>query len=147
MPGEPLPKARTTQRGKWLDSKARASLEYQQKVAQYARLIWRVPSFPDKTPVEIKCVFFRRTLRAADRDNLVKSIQDGLERAGIVRKDHWIIRGSDLVVRPSDDPHVRVFLCEADPSGPILPLVGESSGLALKAHKKWLELTAKLSRG
>ena len=143
VPGEPIPKARTTQRAKWIDPKVRRSLQYQDKVAQYARLIWRVPPFPPETFVEIKCFFYRKDYHAVDRDNLVKSVQDGIERAGIVRRDDKIIRGSDVLVQRVKNPHTKVFLCESDPSGSLLALIGEDPAEALSACRAFDRLTAK----
>lgn len=146
VPGEPIPKARTTQRAKWLDPKVRRSLGYQDKVAQCARLIWRVPPFAPDAAVEIKCFFYRKDYHAVDRDNLVKSIQDGIERAGIVRRDDRIIRGSDVLVTRARHPHAKVFLCEASPQGSLLSFLGEppaSSAAALAAGRALRRLTAR----
>ena len=143
VPGEPIPKARTTQRGKWLDPKVKRSLEYQEKVAQCARLIWRVPSFPPAAPVEIKCFFYRKDYHAVDRDNLVKAVQDGIERAGIVRRDDRIVRGSDFLMTRVKSPHAKVFLCEASPEGSVLALLGEDSAAALAACRAFWRLTGK----
>lgn len=143
VPGEPIPKARTTQRGKWLDPKVRRSLAYQEKVAQCARLVWRVPSFPDDARLEIKCFFYRKDFHAVDRDNLVKSVQDGIERAGIVKRDSQIVRGIDLLTTRVERPHAKIFLCEASPKGSVLALLGEETGLALAAGRAFSRLTAK----
>ncbi|MBI4180135.1 RusA family crossover junction endodeoxyribonuclease [bacterium] len=143
VPGDPLPKARTTQRGKWLDAKARRSLAYQDKVAQCARLVWRVPAFPETADIEIKCFFYRKTRRVVDRDNLMKSIQDGLERAGVVRRDDRIVRGSDVLYTGCPRPHVKIFLCEASPGRSLLALLGEPPEDALAASRAFLRLTGK----
>lgn len=145
VPGDPLPKARTTQRGKWLDAKARRSLDYQNKVAQYARLVWRVPPFETNTPVEIKCFFYRKDNREVDRDNLVKSIQDGIQHAGIVRKDVSIIRGSDVLVKRVAQPHAKVFLCNAEPGGSLLALLGEDPTPALTACRAFRRIIHRLT--
>ncbi len=148
VPGEPIPKARTTQRGKWLDVKVRRSLDYQDKVAQYARLVWRVPAFAPKTAVEIKCFFYRKDFHAVDRDNLMKAVQDGIERSGIVRRDDAIVRGSDYLVTRFPTPHAKVFLCEADPAGSVLALIGEppsapASGVSRAFWRAFGRLTAR----
>lgn len=149
VPGEPIPKARTTQRAKWLDPKVRRSLEYQEKVAQCARLIWRVPTFPPRADIEIRCFFYRKDYHAVDRDNLVKSVQDGIERAGIVKRDERIIRGSDFLITRVKHPHAKVFLCEAAPDGSLLALLGdppESGAGALAACRAFWQLTAKRNK-
>lgn len=146
VPGEPIPKARTTQRGKWLDPKVRRSLDYQEKVAQCARLIWRVPPFPLDAAVEIKCFFYRQDYHAVDRDNLVKSIQDGIERAGIVRRDERIVRGSDFLTTRVKTPHAKIFLCESIPGGSLLALLGEDPKSAVAACDAFRRLTAKRPR-
>lgn len=143
VPGEPIPKARTTQRGKWLDPKVRRSLNYQETVAQCARLIWRVPPFPNDAKIEIKCFFYRKDYHAVDRDNLVKSVQDGLERGGIVSRDDRIIRGSDILLMRAAKPHTKIFLCEASPKGSVLALLGENPAEALAAGRAFKRLTAK----
>ncbi|OGH58381.1 MAG: hypothetical protein A3G34_13820 [Candidatus Lindowbacteria bacterium RIFCSPLOWO2_12_FULL_62_27] len=149
VPGEPIPKARTTQRAKWLDPKVRRSLAYQEKVAQCARLIWRVPAFDPAAALEIKCFFYRKDYHAVDRDNLVKSIQDGLERAGIVKRDERIVRGSDVLHARAPRPHAKVFLCEALPRGSLLALLGEpadSGDAARGAARAFVRLTEKRRR-
>lgn len=141
VPGEPIPKARTTQRAKWLDPKVRRSLDYQEKVAQCARLIWKVPSFPAAASIEIKCFFYRKDYHAVDRDNLVKSVQDGIERAGIVHRDDRIMRGSDFLMTRVKHPHTKVFLCEALPAGSLLALLGEDPTAAVAACRAFRRLT------
>lgn len=143
VPGEPIPKARTTQRGKWLDPKVRRSLDYQEKVAQCARLVWRVPPFPPDALVEIKCFFYRKDFHAVDRDNLVKAVQDGIERAGIVKRDDRIIRGSDHLMTRVKVPHTKIFLCESAAEGSLLALLGENPASALAACKALRRLTVK----
>ena len=143
VPGEPIPKARTTQRAKWLDPKVRRSLAYQEKVAQCARLIWRIPPFPVSAAVEIKCFFYRKDYHSVDRDNLVKAVQDGIERAGVVRRDDRIIRGSDILMTRVEHPHAKIFLCEALPGRSLLALLGEDPAAALLACRALLRLTAK----
>ena len=143
VPGEPIPKARTTQRGKWMDPKVRRSLDYQEKVAQCARLIWRIPPFAESAAVEIKCFFYRKDYHAVDRDNLVKAVQDGIERAGIVRRDDRIVRGSDILMTRVKQPHAKIFLCEVHPKGSLLALLGDDPAPALMACRALERLTAK----
>lgn len=146
VPGEPIPKARTTQRGKWLDPKVRRSLNYQEKVAQCARLIWHVPAFDPDAAIEIKCFFYRKDYHAVDRDNLVKAIQDGIERAGIVKRDDRIVRGSDFLVMRAKNPHAKVFLCQTLPDRSLLALLGEDPKSALAACQALQRLTGKRNK-
>jgi len=146
VPGEPIPKARTTQRAKWVDRKVRRSLDYQEKVAQCARLVWRVPPFPKDARIEIKCFFYRKDYHGVDRDNLVKSIQDGIERAGIVSRDERIIRGSDILYTRVDRPHAKIFLCEVSGDSSLLGLLGESPDQAVRASRAFERKARKTGR-
>ncbi|MGB9660694.1 MAG: RusA family crossover junction endodeoxyribonuclease [Moorellaceae bacterium] len=88
VPGRPVPAQRMTRRTKWTD-RAQRSLAYQQLVAWSARQA-KVPEFVGE--VVLTARFYVKGRRHGDLSNLVKSIEDGLQYAGVIRNDKQVVR-------------------------------------------------------
>ncbi len=88
VPGKPVPKVRMTQKSKW-GPRAKKCLEYQEKVAWHARAA-KIP--PLTGDVELTVRICQPDRGRADLDNIVKSIQDSLQYAGVIKNDRQVLR-------------------------------------------------------
>ncbi len=88
VPGRPVPAQRMTKGTKWTQ-RAQKSLEYQRLVAVAARAAG-LPTILG--PVQLTCRFFFRDGRHGDLSNLVKSVEDGLQYAGVLLNDRQVMR-------------------------------------------------------
>lgn len=88
IPGRPVPAARMTKRSKWT-RRARRSLEYQETVAWYARAA-RIPTLSG--PVTLTAKIYLYGKKRGDLSNYIKSLEDGLQYAGVLKNDRQIIR-------------------------------------------------------
>ena len=120
IPGQPIPKSRMTQAGKW-NPRARATLEYQKFVA-YNTLQWmhqnveeagRIYSAPELTVKRL--YFYRKGNLHCDIDNLIKTILDGLQYANLIVNDHRITRLQDVcVIYGCEKPYAEIELVVPD---------------------------------
>ncbi len=88
VPGKPVPKVRMTQKSKW-SPRAKRCLEYQEKVAWAAKAA-KIPTFAGDVELTVK--ISRGSRGTGDLDNIVKTIQDGLQYAGIIKNDRQVFR-------------------------------------------------------
>ena len=81
-------------------------------LAQLARITDRPTAFP----VNLRCVYWMKTLRYVDLVNLIEATQDILVRAGVLPDDNSrIIRSVDgcRVEHDKDNPRVEIWIEEA----------------------------------
>lgn len=116
IPGQPIPKARMTQAGKW-NPRARATLEYQKIVGLYA-LRWMREN-PDEADAIYKAPeltitklwFYRHGNQRGDIDNFIKTLLDGLQYGGLFVNDNRVTRIQDVcVVYGVEQPYCEVTL-------------------------------------
>lgn len=121
IPGKPIPKARPV---RWKGRTFLPSMAYQTTVAEYAVVAMRrigvrgQSPFPVDGPIRARLRFYfkkpKSRSRAAlmdrkpDLDNLVKSILDGLERAGAITNDSRVV--SIDAQKDYGDPRAEVEL-------------------------------------
>ena len=82
VPGRPVPAVRMTQRGKWVRPEAQRYLEYKQFIGWVAKTYVREILTGE---VRLHVEAYVDKGRPGDLDNIIKSIQDGLN--GIAWKD------------------------------------------------------------
>lgn len=76
IPGRPIPAARMTRRGKWLNKQAQKYIAFKQQVGWEARKHFKEPW---QGPVGVELRFYLRVNRSrGDGDNLVKAVLDGM---------------------------------------------------------------------
>ena len=88
VPGRPVPKVRMTQKSKW-SPRAKRCLEYQEKVAWHARAA-KIPQLTGDVELTVKIC--RGSRGRGDLDNIVKTIQDGLQHGGGIKNDRQVFR-------------------------------------------------------
>lgn len=88
VPGRPVPKVRMTQKSKW-SPRAKRCLEYQEKVAWHAKAA-KIPTFAGD--VELTVRICRGSRGRGDLDNILKTVQDGLQRSGVIKNDRQVLR-------------------------------------------------------
>lgn len=90
IPGRPVPAARMTRGTKW-NKRSKRSLAYQEQVAWAARTAG-IPRIKENVQLTVR--FFFKDKRHGDLSNLIKSVEDGLQYAGIFN-DKQILRYGD----------------------------------------------------
>ena len=72
---------------------------------------------PINFPVNLKCVFYRKTRHKVDLSNLIEAIQDVLVECGVIEDDNYeIIKSLDgsRVVVGSPDPRTEIIITKLD---------------------------------
>lgn len=88
VPGRPVPKVRMTQNSKW-SPRAKRCLAYQEVVAWHAKAA-KIPQLTGD--IELTVRICRGSRGVGDLDNIVKSIQDGLQHSGVIKNDRQVLR-------------------------------------------------------
>lgn len=90
-----------------------------EKYEQYesdAGFFLKAPKKPIDSPVNLKCIFYRKDKRKVDVSNLIEAIQDILVKYGILEDDnHTIVRSLDgcRVAYDLHNPRTEIFITEA----------------------------------
>lgn len=111
VPGNPIPKARTTQKSKWC-KRAVLSRNYQKLVAQYYMI--QKDTTQIKGDVFLGCKFYRSDRIRVDCDNLFKAVADGLEYGGAYKNDNQITEMYAKKEYDKNNPRVEIELQEVN---------------------------------
>lgn len=117
IPGEPVGKERpryNRKNGNFYTPQA--TREYEDMVALIAATKAK-PGFGD-APVEINLEAYcgpREKQKTLDLDNIIKSVLDGLQKGGLFKNDHQVVRINATRHDDSREPKVIVRLVEAEP--------------------------------
>ena len=111
--GRIIPAVRMTRGGKWVKANAKEYLAKQEWLAW--ELKTQMTPMPERTPLCLKVEFTRAWLFRGDLDNLVKSILDAAQRAGIILNDAYIVRiEAEKHISTEDDDLTEVSIWQSE---------------------------------
>lgn len=122
VPGRPVPKVRMTQKSKWRDPRAIASLQYQETVAWTAKASTKNAKLFG--PVRLSVWIYLKPTKEGqlpgnrpDLSNVIKAIEDGLQYGQIVENDRQIIEYGMSGYRLSKTERVEITIEEISDEG------------------------------